>query len=378
MHVKVVLLASVVVSVIGSVGLLWLAAHRGQSTLCVHGESPLSTNLRQRGQASSETASGPNSVPALLGSSEKNPRGLDGSAGCGGSDVELVIGVLASPTPRSTAARKVIRETWLQIPVPENKIVVRFLLALNASGQIPGVMQSEAKEHGDMVFLDTLDAYRNLVRKVHLFFVWVSASCPYGARVFKTDDDSFVRLDKLYELAQTLPIRRLYYGSFLRHMPARWRNKTTKKLTNQPLEGNVQNMAEWPWYASGGGYMLSGDLVHALAHPPLPRWHQTAEDRAVGVALFGYNVTYMSAGHLIRPWGACHPDAVMLHYQRDPGLLRRRYSRAIAGANICGEGWSSRQACVMVDQGKQEKISCKKGQRIRKVRWINAYVLAIR
>jgi hypothetical protein len=261
----------------------------------------------------------------------------------------------------------VIRETWLNLPVPTGRVVVRFLLALNSTGHVPAAMLAEAETHGDMVFLDTLDAYKNLVRKVHLFFEWVAARCPNSARVFKTDDDSFVRLDKLFNLAKTLPARRLYYGSFLRRMPARWRDKATKRLTNDPLDGNVQNMLEWPWYASGGGYMLSGDVVAALANPLLPRWHQTAEDRGVGVALFGYNVTYLSAGNYIKPWGTCHPDAVMLHYQRDPGLMQRRYSRSVAGANICGEGWAANQICVMIDQGKTGTIHCKAGFKIHKV-----------
>ena len=114
--------------------------------------------------------------------------------------------------------------------------------------------------------------------------------------------------------------------------------------------------------------MLSGDVVAVLARPPLPLWHQTAEDRAVGVALFGYNVSYIPAGNDLRPWGTCHPDAVLLHYQRDPGLLRRRYHRAVVGTNICGEGWKPEQICAMVDQGKTETLKCEQnGHVINKV-----------
>jgi hypothetical protein len=104
--------------------------------------------------------------------------------------------------------------------------------------------------------------------------------------------------------------------------------------------------------------MLSGDVVAVLAHPPLPLWSQTAEDRAIGIALFGYNISYMPAGNQLRPWGTCHPDAVLLHYQRDPGLLQRRYDRAVAGANICGEGWQREHVCGMIDQGKTGTLKC--------------------
>ena len=114
--------------------------------------------------------------------------------------------------------------------------------------------------------------------------------------------------------------------------------------------------------------MVSGDVAAIIARPPLPRWHQTAEDRAIGVALFGYNVSYLSAGHDLRPWGTCHPDAVLLHYQRDPGLLRRRYDRAVAGTNICGEGWQPSQVCAMIDQAKTETLECsERGHQISRI-----------
>lgn len=253
-----VLLFTLVLTV-GSGGLLLLAAHRGAlGTLHHPHHERVCSNGGQRPPFRKEepiavaaSAGGPTDIG--LGVEESNAKGLPGSAGCGGTGVELVIGVLASPTPRSTEARRVIRETWMRFPVePSGAVVVRFLLALNESDLVPAEMLIEAKQHGDMVFLDTHDAYRNLVRKVTLFFGWVAAQCPRSARVFKTDDDSFVRIDRLLLLSRTLPITRLYYGSFLKKMPARWRDKVTQKLTHEPLEGNVQNHAEWPWYVCVG------------------------------------------------------------------------------------------------------------------------------
>eukprot|EP00038_Savillea_parva_P013156 m.209263 g.209263 ORF g.209263 m.209263 type:complete len:450 (-) comp24509_c0_seq1:37-1386(-) len=300
-------------------------------------------------------------------SDTKHELGLPGSSDCGGPGVELVVGILASPSPRSTQARDVIRQTWMTFPVPKGKVTVRFLLALDKHGRIPPYLADEAHKFHDMVFLDTLDTYKNLVRKVHLFFVWVVASCPATARVFKTDDDTFVRLDRLYALANTLPSKQLYFGTFLRGMPARKKDRKTGEMTRKALDGNVQNMPEWPLYASGGGYLLTGDVVRLLAHPPMPVWDQTAEDRAVGIALFGYNITYQKAETAFKPWGQCHKDAVLLHYQRDPQLIRRRFERAVKGENICGEGWPKNQVCVMIEQKKHDNISCPEGTTIEKV-----------
>lgn len=256
---------------VGSGGLLLLAAHRGALGTLHHPHQHLCSNVGQRPPLRTEpiaiaASAGGSTDTAALGMEEPNEKGLPGSADCGGSGVELVVGVLASPTPRSTTARRVIRETWMRFPVePSGAVVVRFLLALNESGHVPTEMLIEAKQHGDMVFLDTHDAYRNLVRKVTLFFGWVAAQCPRSARVFKTDDDSFVRIDRLLILSRTLPITRFYYGSFLKKMPARWRDKVTQKLTHEPLEGNIQNHAEWPWYVCVRVLFRIGNYIHRSA-----------------------------------------------------------------------------------------------------------------
>lgn len=128
-----------------------------------------------------------------------------------GSDIDLVIGVLASPSPRSTTARQTIRETWAQFPTPGKRATLRFLLALDANGRVPEHLLEEAAMKKDLLFLHTLDKYENLSRKVELFFKWVVDACSGAIFVFKTDDDSFVRLDELAKELATQPTERLLY-----------------------------------------------------------------------------------------------------------------------------------------------------------------------
>jgi hypothetical protein len=298
MKAREVLLIGALVLAVASGVLILLAAHRTPLGTLSHPSAaqrpcPPADTARRAPARPADSEREPVAVPAEdghgdadvgLGAEEHNvqERGVFGSAGCGGPGVELVVGVLASPTPRSTEARKVIRDTWMKFPVaPAGSVTVRFLLALNDSGHVPDSMRVEASQHGDMVFLDTHDAYKNLVRKVTLFFAWVATSCPRKARVFKTDDDSFVRLDKLLVLSRTLPSTRLYYGSFLKKMPARWRDKATQKLTHDPLEGNIQNQPEWPWCVRSASSVrlsylpsrevndASASLITYLARDPL-------------------------------------------------------------------------------------------------------------
>ena len=261
---------------------------------------------------------------------------------------------------------QVLRDTWFKLANP--RVAIRFFLALNDEGQVPDDVIDEADTKKDMVFVDTTDAYKNLFRKVNLLFKWICDYCPHVVHILKTDDDSFVRVDKLLTLMKTLPRERLYYGSFLRRMPGRIRNKTTKILTNDPLPGNKHNFPEWPWYASGAGYILSHDLAKGIAYPPLPVVVQSAEDRGIGMQLYGRNVSYVSDKGMLRPWGHCSEGALLLHYQRDHGMLRRRYDRAIKGINICGEGWKSNQKCQLVDQYGSMEFKCDGGTTARALR----------
>lgn len=294
---------------------------------------------------------------------------LPHSAGCGEGPMDILIGILAAPQSRSRWAREMLRNTWFKLPSSGAKIVIRFIFALDRFGNVPESLIDEADEYGDMIFVNTFEAYKNLFNKVNLFFKWAADFCvPLGLKhVLKTDDDSFVHLPRLVELSRRLPAQRLYFGAFLKGMPAMWRNRTTKLLTGKPLEGNSHNISQFPWYASGAGYMVSSDVAQALGNPPLPLVYQTAEDRATGIALFGSNITYEPANSVFRPWGSCISHAVLLHYQRDPGLLRRRYERARTGDNICGEGWDKNTLCELVEAKEQSKLTCPVGKKIIEV-----------
>lgn len=79
-----------------------------------------------------------------------------------------------------------------------------------------------------MIFLDTTDAYKNLSEKVRLFFKWVVDHCAGKPLVFKTDDDSFVRLDLLLKMIRELPNKRLYLGRITKQQPAHISKKTGK------------------------------------------------------------------------------------------------------------------------------------------------------
>lgn len=207
-----------------------------------------------------------------------------GGTDCGEADADLIIGVLGSPSERSMIARQTIRETWMTLPTGGANIVYRFILAMNEDGVPPENIVKEAKDKGDIVFVPTLDQYKNLQKKVQLYFRWAVDTCIGSPLILKTDDDVFINPKIIGEKALLMPRQRLYWGKFMMGMPA----KDNKK---KRLHDNYQNMATFPYYASGAGYVLSYDVARAVAYPKLsPLFHED-EDRSVGFALFAFNVT---------------------------------------------------------------------------------------
>ena len=59
-------------------------------------------------------------------------RQLPYSADCGSKPNTLVIGILASPSPRSGQSRDAIRQTWGRYTAYKSTVTVRFLLALDS------------------------------------------------------------------------------------------------------------------------------------------------------------------------------------------------------------------------------------------------------
>lgn len=141
---------------------------------------------------------------AALASSAAAEASASGAIACAANS-SLIVGILASPSDRSTIARQTIRDTWARFKTPGHVATIRFLLALDKDGKVPPHLQAEAAAKEDMLFLHTLDKYENLSRKVQLFFQWVTDACPGATFVFKTDDDSFVRLDELAKELQRQP-----------------------------------------------------------------------------------------------------------------------------------------------------------------------------
>jgi hypothetical protein len=208
-------------------------------------------------------------------------------------------------TPNHFRDRHVARRTWLRHAERSNaRIAHRFFVgtpeddasnATEADDEFVSSTASESREvrrrlaeeyavYGDTVQLDSLDSYERLPHKVMDMFRWVAAMHANGNCsidfVLKTDDDSYVRVDRLLQHLRAEPDGdSLYWGFF---------NLGSKKTRVDGIAhtsvNSAQRAAKWldpvfngthyAPYALGAGYALSLALVTRIVN------HATRRDDA--------------------------------------------------------------------------------------------------
>lgn len=118
-------------------------------------------------------------------------------------------------------------------------------------------LQEESDTHGDIVFVDVVDTYRNVPRKLLLFYRWLVGSVDFDF-LLKTDDDCFVDLDNVFQAlaAGKLKGPNAWWGNFRLN----WGVDRTGKW--QELD---YLSPAYPPFTCGSGYVISQDIARWLA-----------------------------------------------------------------------------------------------------------------
>ncbi|KAG9465813.1 hypothetical protein GDO78_017699 [Eleutherodactylus coqui] len=118
-------------------------------------------------------------------------------------------------------------------------------------------LQAESHAHGDIVFVEVVDTYRNVPRKLLLFYRWLAAAASFHF-LLKTDDDCFLQLDNVLRALEERRLRgpNAWWGNFRLN----WAVDRTGKW--QELE---YMSPAYPAFACGAGYVISRDVVQWLA-----------------------------------------------------------------------------------------------------------------
>ncbi|XP_075049858.1 UDP-GalNAc:beta-1,3-N-acetylgalactosaminyltransferase 2 [Mixophyes fleayi] len=118
-------------------------------------------------------------------------------------------------------------------------------------------LREESDAHQDIVFVDLVDTYRNVPRKLLLFYRWLVANADFDF-LLKTDDDCFIDLDNVFRALQAKRLKgpNAWWGNFRLN----WAVDRTGKW--QELE---YLSPAYPAFACGSGYVISQDIVRWLA-----------------------------------------------------------------------------------------------------------------
>jgi hypothetical protein len=112
---------------------------------------------------------------------------------------KLVVGLLTAPG--NFVERDACRETWFKLLPSGVSVLHLFMLGESGNASTEAQLDGEQRKHGDLLRFDVQDGYRQLVRKTGALYDYLAARTDVTFDyLLKTDDDSFVRLDKLVQL----------------------------------------------------------------------------------------------------------------------------------------------------------------------------------
>ena len=174
------------------------------------------------------------------------------------SPLRVSVGVLS--TKGSLQTREAIRKSWKTFP---GNWSLTFILALPYDGELA----EENKTFGDMMLISIKDHYDRarsaLPAKTAALYWWSHHSHHRPDWVFKTDDDTFLNVPRLFSIIDNClpdPKRSTVFAGrlFRRPRPLRPGQNGFDKwgLTLKEWPGK-----EYPAYCSGAGYLLSTNIL---------------------------------------------------------------------------------------------------------------------
>lgn len=178
-------------------------------------------------------------------------------ASCSDKDVPYLLLAVKSE-PGHFAARQAVRETWGS-PVAGTRLLFLLGSPLGMGGpDLRSLVAWESRRYGDLLLWDFLDVPYNRTLKDLLLLTWLSHHCPDVRFVLRVQDDAFVHTPALLQHLQALPpawARSLYLGEVFTQA------KPLRKPGGPFYVPKTFFEGDYPAYASGGGYVISGRLA---------------------------------------------------------------------------------------------------------------------
>ncbi|KAI8359277.1 galactosyltransferase-domain-containing protein [Mortierella sp. GBAus27b] len=224
----------------------------------------------------------------------------------GAAQVQVLILIMSSWSPKALQRRNEIRETTLKLaPQSSSRFAYtyRFVLSEAPSSHARNTMgvkiNNELRKHEDILFLPVPDSQEELGVKVFKALEW-SNKFKFDF-LCKTNDDVFVRWDTIAEELMTQGPSHYYWrGLTFRNM---------KPIVDPDAKlSNDEAIGIFPTFVADTLYILSRDLVTLLTYPG-PRMFTGHEDQNIGVWLHPFNINPVH-DRRIQQWDVCEDDMI--------------------------------------------------------------------
>ena len=152
--------------------------------------------------------------------------------------------------------RNLIRNTWGKRPPSEqSKWNIFFLVAQPKEERSLLLVNREFEEFNDLVIGDTIENFYALHLKLQFGFIWSIMHCEFQY-LLKADDDTYVNIPGLFRFLrdESTPKINLYAGNVLLA-------NSVDRSGRYGLSKGEYKRNIFPRYCSGGGFVLSADVV---------------------------------------------------------------------------------------------------------------------
>ena len=167
----------------------------------------------------------------------------------------LFLVILVSSSAEAYKNRMVIRHTWGADNALHRKWKTVFLIGEGNSIEVSDRILREAQIFGDIIQGDYTETFANKVFKIQSGFEWAAKYCSFEY-VLKTDDDVFVNSRALIAFlsGEGTPKSEFYFGNLMHGSPVLRTGYYAVSKQDHPDD-------VFKDYLSGGGYVLSKDLI---------------------------------------------------------------------------------------------------------------------
>lgn len=257
--------------------------------------------------------------------------------------------IVVNSSPQKIKQRLAIRYSWAEknsrkrnsfsdTTTQRMNSQVLFAIGTQAVDSQAGTMlKAELEEYKDMILLDDIvDKYQNLASKTMKVLEWISENCE-SYFVMKTDDDCFVNKHNLLDFLQRQGIEDdLYAGRVQWSMPA-IRERDSKFFVPKSVHPSFLLHP----YASGGGYVVSWNLLKGMVSRSKQLSTIPIEDANVGNVLHSMGVRPLDIRDFL-PFIYCNTTSV---WDRPPCDYVRPY--VIHGIDPYGQLWMHYHVTVL-------------------------------